>query len=531
MESFKYVAPVAGALGFTVEDTTKALSLMANAGIKGSESGTALRTMMTNLAKPTSAMQGAMDELGISLTNTDGTMKTMDEVLLNLRSSFDGLNEAQQASYAATIFGKEAMSGALAVINASEEDYNKLSGAINNAEGSAAKMAETMSDNLAGRIQEMKSAFEEMGIVIFNALQPALETLVSVVKGLADGFNALSPETQTIIIAIAALVAAIGPLLLVVGTGIILFGQMQAALAVLGVGFAAVAAPIAIAIAAVVAIIAIFVLFGDEIKAFWNKTFKPTIDKIISIIKDTMRPAFDAAFKAISTIVKGAFEIIKRVWNEILRPVLEAIMSLIQSVFLPAFKMVFTAIGSVVKDAFNGIKTVWNTVLKPILNGMIDFISGVFTGNWSKAWQGVVSIFGGIFEGIKAFAKAPLNAVISMINAVIGALNGLNVDIPDWVPKYGGQSFGMSIPTIPMLAEGGNVYGSGSFIAGEAGPELIQKSGSGVTVTPLSGQQKSTGTGGANNFNVTFNVASDDLDNMSKLVRLFEGLPQAVKAR
>lgn len=496
-ESFKMVAPVAGAMGYSVEDTSKALSLMANAGIKGSESGTALRTMMTNLTKPTKAMQDAMDELGISITNSDGSMKSFDEVMLDLRGSFDGLEESQQAAYAATIFGKEAMAGALSVINASEADYNKLSGAINNAEGSASTMAATMNDNLAGRLKEMKSALEEMGLVIYERLQPALEQLVSVAKSLADGFNNLSPATQSIIIGIGILAAAIGPLLLVVGTGIILFGQMQAALTVLGVSFAAIAAPIAIAIAAIIAIIAIFVLFGDEIKAVWNKTFKPIIDKMISIIVTAMKPAFDAAFKAISTIVKDAFQIIKRVWNEILKPVFDALMSFIRGVLLPAFKVVFTAIGSVVKDAFNGIKTVWNNVLKPILNGMIDFISGVFTGNWSKAWSGVVKIFGGIFEGIKTFAKAPLNAVISMVNAAIGAINGLSVKIPNWVPKYGGSTFGVNLPKIPMLAKGGNVFGNGSAIVGEAGPELIQKSGSSVKVTPLSAQEKAGGIGGA----------------------------------
>src|SRR5699024_8870550 len=128
--AFQYVAPVAGALGFTVEDTAKAIGLMSDNGIKGEKAGTALRTMMTNLANPTSAMKDEMDRLGISLTNTDGTMKTFDEIMKDLQSSFSGLTEEQQASAAATIFGKESMSGALAIINSTEDSYDNLGEAI-----------------------------------------------------------------------------------------------------------------------------------------------------------------------------------------------------------------------------------------------------------------------------------------------------------------------------------------------------------------------------------------------------------------
>src|SRR5699024_7831364 len=120
-KAFEYVGPVAGALGYEIEDVSKAIGIMSNAGIKGEKAGTALRTMMTNLAKPTSQMSDAMEELGISLTDSEGQMKSFDEIMLDLRGSFEHLTEAEQASAAATIFGKEAMSGALAIINATNE--------------------------------------------------------------------------------------------------------------------------------------------------------------------------------------------------------------------------------------------------------------------------------------------------------------------------------------------------------------------------------------------------------------------------
>lgn len=491
-ESFKYVAPVAGALGYTAEDTSKALSLMANAGIKGTQSGTALRTMLTNLSSPTASMKTAMDELGISLTNNDGTMKTLDEIMQDLRTSFNGLDESQQAAYASTIFGKEAMSGALAIIGASEEDYNKLSVAINNSNGAAQQMADIMGNNLSGKLQEMKSAFEEVALNIFERLQPALELVVSGLQKMADWFNNLSPPMQNFILGIGLFLAAIGPLLVIVGTGIILFGQLQAALTILGVGLGGLLGPIALIVAAIVGIIAVFTLFGDEIKAFWDEYFKPVIDEIVKIVVETLQPAFDAAFTTIKTIVKDAFEIIKRLWNEILKPVLQFIISFIQEKVLPVWRVVFSVIGSVVSEAFGVIKNLWTNTLKPIFNGIIDFISGIFSGNWEKAWSGVKSIFKGVFEGLKTIAKAPINFIISALNGFIKGIN--KIKIPDWVPAVGGK--GINIPLIPKLATGGNIFGSGTAIVGEAGPELIQKSGSSVKVTPLSSQEKANGFNG-----------------------------------
>lgn len=129
-ETFKYVAPVAGALGYTAEDTAVAIGLMANAGIKSSQAGTSLRSMMSRLTKPTKEVQVAMDALGVSLTNSDGTMKTLNRVMLDLREGFAGLSEAEAAQMASSLAGQEAMSGLLAIVNASDEDFNKLSRSV-----------------------------------------------------------------------------------------------------------------------------------------------------------------------------------------------------------------------------------------------------------------------------------------------------------------------------------------------------------------------------------------------------------------
>ena len=177
-DTFKYVAPVAGALGFSVEDCAIAIGLMANSGIKASQAGTSLRQIFTNLVKPTDAMQGAMDKLGISLTDSAGNTKTLDTLTGELRQSFSGLTEAEKAQYAATLAGQEGMSGFLAIVNASDEDFNALKASINNADGAAESMAETMQDNLKGSITILGSALEGFGIQVYEKMQAPLKNAV-----------------------------------------------------------------------------------------------------------------------------------------------------------------------------------------------------------------------------------------------------------------------------------------------------------------------------------------------------------------
>ena len=182
-ESFKYVAPVAGAMKYSVEDTSLALGLMANSSIKGSMAGTALKTSLANMAAPTNSMAEAMDKYGISLTDGSGNMKTLKGVMDNLRSSLGGLSETEQTAAASTIFGKEAMSGMLAIINASEQDYNDLSNAIGNSKDAAQDMADTMLDNLAGSMTLMQSAVEGTQNSFGQRLTPYVRGFVDSITG------------------------------------------------------------------------------------------------------------------------------------------------------------------------------------------------------------------------------------------------------------------------------------------------------------------------------------------------------------
>lgn len=195
--SFKYVAPVAGALGYSIEDVSVALGMMANSGIKAEMSGRSLRAMLSRLASPTQEVEEAFEQLGLSaseaLTNADGSMKPLSETIEILRGSMSGLDEATKASVASGIAGTEAMSGLLAIVNSSDADFEKLTESIANADGTAQRMAETMEDNLEGAITIMKSAVEGFGISLYETFsvkaKDGVKTLTDYISRLQKAFE------------------------------------------------------------------------------------------------------------------------------------------------------------------------------------------------------------------------------------------------------------------------------------------------------------------------------------------------------
>ncbi len=313
-ESFKYVAPLFGALGYSAEDAALALGLMANAGIKGSQAGTSLKTAIANLANPTDKMKTAMNELGISITDANGEMLPFKDVLDELRLKFAGLSEEQQAQYAATIFGKEAMAGMLSIINASEEDYEKLTYATRNYTGTAKEMADVMIDNLQGSIVILKSGLEGLAIQIFEILVPHLNKLVEKLQQLVDWFANLSPATQETIVKIGMLAAAIGPLLLIfgklvggIGSVIGVLSSVSGAIAVattgaaaatpaigaLATAFTVLTGPVGIAVAAIGGVtaagVALYKHLSQEsipaIELFGNEASKATLEAVTGFLE------------------------------------------------------------------------------------------------------------------------------------------------------------------------------------------------------------------------------------------------------
>lgn len=192
-ESFKYAAPVMGTLGYSAEDTAVALGLMGNAGIQASMAGTSLKTAMLNMASPTKNMAAVMSQYGISLTDTNGEMYSLGDVMAKLRDKMGGLDETTKAAAASTLFGKEAAAGMLAIINAAPEDFDKLTASINECNGAAEKMSSIMEDNLQGDITKLGSAFEALQIAISDSLTPTLREFAQfgqkAMTGLLEGFQ------------------------------------------------------------------------------------------------------------------------------------------------------------------------------------------------------------------------------------------------------------------------------------------------------------------------------------------------------
>lgn len=273
-EAFKMVGPVAGALGYSLEDTSVALGLMANSGIQGSQAGTALRSALTNLVSPTKAMKDEMKKLGINVKDSNGEMKPLDTLLGDLRGSFGKLTDAEKASSAATIFGKEAMSGMLAVVNAGDADFNKLTKAIANSEGVAEEMSKTMQNNLAGQFTNLKSSLEELAIKISDALEPAMKGIINAVQGLVNRLNGLSKGAQPAIVAIAAIAAAIGPLAVVLGTLLTMVGSFMTVLPVLLPLLASLAPPVAILVGTLGALAAAYALTRPKAEEHFKEQVK-----------------------------------------------------------------------------------------------------------------------------------------------------------------------------------------------------------------------------------------------------------------
>ena len=186
---------IAGALGFSAEDTAEAIGLMANSGIKASQAGTSLRTIMNNLSGEVTFVGKNIGEVTIATSNADGSMRSLNDILADCRVAFSGLSESEKAANAEALVGKNAMSGFLALMNSSETDINKLRGAIENCDGASESMAETMQDNLNGQLTILKSQLEELAISFGDILMPTIRKIVSAVQQFVDKLNSMDEST------------------------------------------------------------------------------------------------------------------------------------------------------------------------------------------------------------------------------------------------------------------------------------------------------------------------------------------------
>ena len=407
-ETFKYAAPVLGSLGYTAEDAALAIGLMANAGIKSSQAGTSLRGAITNLAKPTDTVAAAMDKYGISLTDSSGKMLSLRELMEQLRQKLGGLSEAEQAQAAAALFGKEAMSGMLAIINGSDKDFEKLAGAIDNCDGSSEKMANTMNDNLQGQITILMSQLQELAISFGEILMPKIRDIVTHIQNFVDKLNAMDEGQKETILRIGMFVAALAPMLMGLGKVITFSANVSHALGTLSAGLVKaggfsgvftkalglITSPAAIVVGAIAAITAVIIHLWNT-----NEDFRNTITAIWQKIKDAFTifaAGISERLSALGITFSDVTSAIKTIWDgfcNLLAPVLEA---------------AFSTIAIALQTAFNVILGIW------------DVFSAVFSGDWSGAWEAVKGIFSSIWDGLKEYFSTIIGAVKGVADVFLG---------------------------------------------------------------------------------------------------------------
>lgn len=452
-ESFKYVAPLAGTMGYSVEDVSVALGLMANASVKGSMAGTSLKTALSNLTSPTEQMAEVMEKYGISISDTEGNALPLIDVLKQLREKFGGLSETEQTAAASTLFGKEAMSGMLAIINASDSDFKRLTGNINNADGAAQSMADTMQDNLQGQITILKSALEGLGIEIYEGMQAPLKDAAIEAQGYVnrlteaftdDGLTGLIEEAGNI------------------------FGELAVK--------AAEAAP-----KMVDAAIKFIQSFVDGIAKNSDKLASAAV-KIIETIISGVTNAAPKLVTAAKTIISAIVDnLVKLLPSEIQKPVKEAVNTIKKSFedggIRRAINTVKTVLSNLAKVAANLAKAVLPPLAKVVdlvannLDKLLPLAVSVYTAY--KSWK-IISTITSLFTAhtaavtAESLAEAASLGTITLKQIAVGALTG-EITLATaaqyaWNAAMNANPIGIVITAVAALAAG---IGAMSMTMGE----------------------------------------------------------------
>ncbi len=475
-ESFKYVAPVAGSLGYSAEDVAVALGLMANNGIKADMAGTSLRNMFQRMAKPTKESQAAMDRLGLSLADDSGRMYSFREIMQQLRESFVDINMpleeynkqldeldaelekgtikqsqydkeleelnkqafgaegAEKARAAAMLGGTRAMSGLLAIANATTEDFNALTAAIDGSSGAAESMANTMLDNLNGQLTILKSQLAELAISFGDLLMPLLREVVGKLQGVVDWLNSLDDAQREQIIKIAAIAAAVGPVLLIIGKVVGAIGMIVSAIgtviSVVGTIISAVAGVVAAlnpVTLVIMAIIAACVALGVAVATHWEQV-KEWFGKFIEWIQpvvDSVKEFGQAILEFIQTFIQFASGYIKKFIDDHQREI---------NMLITTVKTIIDTGLSVIKEiitrVLENIKIVFKTVIDVITN-LIKAGTAIMKGDWSGALDALKNAASSAWNGIKAIFNNMKDGLSNIMNTLIDNFKNWGRDMID----------------------------------------------------------------------------------------------------
>lgn len=465
-ESFKYVAPVAGAFGYSIQDVAIMLGTFANNGVKGSQAGTGMRQALNSLINPSDKAAAQMDKFGVSLFNADGSTKTLMQVMQELRGTFGGLaidihnadgevmtgeeimekyghalptSDMEKLTAIVQIFGVRALPGMLSVINASESDFNDLSTAIYGAQdaydglGTAFGMQQTMLDNVQGDWYLFTSALGTTKIIISDMAKGALRELLQKLTELVKAFNDMSPEQQEQIVKWALMAASIGPVLLVIGKIISTIGALMTTfknlklaftfvttglthvkeaflLAKAGMtGFAgqtsALGAALGSITAPIAAIIALIAVLAAAFVNLWknNEEFR---DKMIGIW-DGLKEKLSASFQKITDAINSlGFDFENIV--EVIKAAWEGLCELLAPLFVGVWTFITDTIATFAE------------IIAGVFQVICGIIKGIKDGDWSLLWEGLGTIVSAVVEGIVGWIDNIGETIWNMVQVVAG---------------------------------------------------------------------------------------------------------------
>lgn len=422
--------------GGTAELNT-ALGILANNGIKGAEGGTHLRNIILSLQNPTDKAAAQMEALGLSVYDSEGNMRSMNDILGDLNKSMDGMTSAEKSNIISTIFNKTDLSSVNALLANTGETWDSLQKSITDSGGAAQQMADTQLDNLQGQITILKSALEGLAISFGELLMPTIKQIVGWVQKFVDWLNGMNDGTKKVIMTVALLAAALGPVLIVIGKVISAVGTIMTVVPkIAGVintvkgAFAALnttmlANPITLIIAAIAALVAAFIYLWnncDGFRQFWIDLWE-NVKQTAVTVWNTIKEFFAQVWETIKTIFSTVFEVIKtlvttyfNLYKTIIQTVFNTVKTVITTIW-EAIKGVFTTV-------FNAIKTLvtmYFNIYKTIIQTVLTIIQTVIT----TVWNTIKTVITTVLNAIQTIFSTVWNAIKTIIIAVVGAIKGL----------------------------------------------------------------------------------------------------------
>lgn len=520
--------------GWSLEDTAAALALFADHGVKGSDAGTSLKTMLQRLSAPTDQAADAMEAYGLEVRDSNGKMKDITGIADELTGKLGTLSDAERDAALQTIFGSDASRAAAILMQSGSEGLQKYIAATNDATA-AETMANAQKGELSWALENMGGAIESASIAFGSALAPAITAVAGVIGNVAEAFASLPSGAQTAIAVVLALVAAVGPLLVVFGSVVAMLPALSEGLLLLGGAFAVPLAPALAVAAAIAAVVAILVTLWNTSETF-RATVLAAVDAISAKVQEIcafLAPYVQAFVDQLVLTVQTAMDVLLPIIEaaltviiSIVVPVLTSIMDTVANVFatiLATVTNVMAALSSIIQGAWQVIQGIFQTVLglivgvvtgdfsmmssgvSGILNGMSSIISGilqgilsVFSGIWNSiksvtvgACNAVTGAVSGAFNGIKSVIENAMNgaksAVSNALDAISGFFAGLHLEFPHIALPHFSLSgeFSLMPPSVPSISvswyrTGAIAMGASVVGIGEAGPEAV---------VPLSGRE------------------------------------------